>query len=310
MGLRHVLAIVDHHPSGVHAAWRAARVAWAQGATLHLLTLLDVRVRHPSDRHGITAPPVQARVELERVAAQIAEAMGLHPAITVALADEADEVLRRLAREASLVVLPGTAAVAQRRGLAARVLREAGVPVLLTRRPPGAAHRLALVVAPQGDTAIAPLLRAAQWFCRPDAVLACQMLDTAIERDLQSADLSVAAIQAWVETATHRATQALRDKLVQAGLPGAAARVLRGQALARLLAEQRRSGATLMVLPRPRRAWWADLLAPDLSQRLTEGVACDVLWMPVPAATAPAARWRLAALQMPPQDGSAAAGRV
>lgn len=304
MGLRHVLAVVDQSPTGIHAAWRAARVAWSQGATLHLLTLLDLPSRHPSARHGATAPPVRARADLEHLAGHIAAAVGLRPQVSVGLGEGAPALLLRLARDAGLVVVPGTVAPSGYRGLAARIVREAGVPVFLVRRPSGAVHRGALVVAQPRDAALAPLLRAALWFCRADAVLACQVLDPAVERDLQAADMPLPAIQAWLETAANRATLALRAQLAQAGMAAAGARVLRGQALPRLLAEQQRSGATLLVVHKPRRSWWADLLRPVLGQRLADGVDCDVLWMPLPAASAQAARQRLGLLQTgAPQDG-------
>lgn len=298
MRLRQVVAVVDSSDAGSQVAWRAARLAWSQGAALRLLALLDVPDRHPAARHGPSAPPVQARVALCRLADVIAASTGLHAQVAVGLDGDGDMALHHHLRDASLVVLPGAAAGSRRAGwwrgcLAERVLRATGAPVFLVRRPAGVAHRCALVAAGPDIAGVAPLLRAARWFCRPEALLACHVLDPAIARHLHAADLAPLQVQSWLETAVRRAERALGEQLAQAGMHAGQARVEQGDALGCLLREQQRRGASLLVVGKPRRGHWADLLRPALGRRLAERTACDMLWLPWPEPSVHAARQRL-----------------
>lgn len=298
MRLRQVVAVVDSSDAGSHAAWRAARLAWSQGARLRLLALLDVPDRHPAARHGPSAPPVQARVALCRLADAIDASMGVRAEVVVGLEGDGDAALRRHLHGASVVVLPGAAALPHRAGwwrggLAERVLRETGAPVFLVRRPAGVAHRCAVVAAGPDIAGVAPLLSAARWFCRPEALLACHVLDPAISRHLHAADLAPLQVQSWLETAARRAERALGEQLAQAGLHAGQAQVVQGDALACLLRAQQRHGASLLVVGKPRRGHWADLLRPALGRRLAERTACDMLWLPWPEPSVHAARQRL-----------------
>lgn len=300
MRLRQILAVIDFSSAGIHAAWRAARLAWAHEAGLHLLTRVPLPDRHPTSRHGASAPPVRARVDLDHLADEIADSIGIRPRVTVCMHGDAGAAWRRHAQGTDLVVVPGGTALPRdwRHGSAAeRILRETGVPVLLARRPSGVVHRRVMAAIEPGIDNAEPLLRAARWFCRPEGLLACQVLDPLIGRHLQAADLAPQAVQAWTEVAAHRAETALRERLADAGLRAAQTQVLRGDALARLLHAQRGSDASLLVVGKPRRAWWADLLRPALARRLADRVACDVLWLPTPAPSAPLARERLGALR-------------
>nr|WP_145545529.1 universal stress protein [Variovorax boronicumulans] len=302
MQLRQILAVVDASAAGVQAGWRAARLAWAHGATLSLVAPVALPDRHPASRHGPSAPPVRMRAALADLAGSMAAAIGIRPAVAVDLEGEGGALLRQQVRTASLVVVPASAGPAGaarwwQDNLAERLLREAGVPVLLVRRPAGTAHRCALVATGPDAGAAAPLLHAASWLCRPSAVIACHVLDPTIQRHLHAADLPVATVQSWMETARRRAELALGEQLVQAGLPAGQALVLQGPALARLLHAQHSRAASLLVVGKPRRSRWADLLRPALARQLAARVASDVLWLPTPEPGARAARARLDAAQ-------------
>lgn len=302
MQLRQIVAVVDASAAGVQAGWRAARLAWAHGATLSLVAPMALPDRHPVSRHGPSAPPVRMREALSDLAGTMAAAIGIRPAVAVDLEGEGGALLQRQVRTASLVVVPASAgpagATAWWHGsLAERLLREAGAPVLLVRRPAGTAHRSALVAT--GPDEAGPLLRAAGWLCRPDAVLACHVLDPAIQRHLHAADLPLHTVQSWVETAKRRAELALGQQLVQAGLQAGQALVLQGPALARLLHAQHSRAASLLVVGKPRRSRWADLLRPALARQLAARVACDVLWLPDPLPSAELARQRMRRVDAP-----------
>lgn len=288
MSVRHVLAVVDFSSAGLQAAWRAARIAWARGAELRLLTLVQLPDRHPTSRHGASAVPVMARADMHHLAEQIQASIGLQPQVLVGIDEEGQAALRSQAEGACLVVVPGNAV-----GLAERILRQQGAPVFLVRRAPGAVHRRVMAVVDADTHAAGPLLRAAHAFCAPEALLACQMLDPSIQHHLHAADLPAPTVQAWLETAAHRARVALAEQLARTDLGAAHAVVLRGDALTQLSGEQQRRGASLLVVGKPRRGWWADWLRPSLARQLADRVTCDVLWLPTPAPSAQAARQRL-----------------
>ena len=304
MQLRQILAVVDASAAGVQAGWRAARLAWAHGATLSLVAPVALPDRHPASRHGPSAPPVRMRAALSDLAGSMAAAIGVRPKVAVDLEGEGGALLHKQARAASLVVVPASAgpagATAWWQGnLAERLLREAGVPVLLVRRPAGTAHRSALVATGLDAEAAGPLLHAAGWLCRPDGVLACHVLDPTIQRHLHAADLPLSTVASWMETAARRAELVLGQQLVQAGLQAGQALVLQGPALARLLHAQHSRAASLLVVGKPRRSRWADLLRPALARQLAARVACDVLWLPDPLPSAELARQRMRRVDAP-----------
>lgn len=297
MELRQIVAVVDVSAAGMQAGWRAARLAWAHGATLKLVAPMELPDRHPTSRHGPSAPPVRVRAELAEWSDAMAAAIGVQPAVAVDLDGEAGALLQREVRAADLVVVPAAAsagAAARWHGsLAERLLRETGVPVLIVRRPAGTVHRSALVATGMDADVSGPLLRAAQWLCQAEGVLACHVLDPAIQRNLHAADLPLSTVQSWMETATRRAELALGQQLVQAGLHAGQALVLQGPALARLLQAQHSHGPSLLVVGKPRRRPWADFLRPGLARQLAARVTSDVLWLPSPLPGAQMARQRL-----------------
>ena len=75
MVLRQILAVVDFSVPGIHAAWRAARLAWSHGAELRLITLVEPLDSHPASRFGPGAPPVRAHADLSFLAEEIGAAL-------------------------------------------------------------------------------------------------------------------------------------------------------------------------------------------------------------------------------------------
>jgi len=300
MVLRQILAVVDFSVPGIHAAWRAARLAWSHGAELRLITLVEPLDSHPASRFGPGAPPVRAHADLSFLVEEIGAALGVRTAVSVGAGTDAQEALHRAARAADLVVVPAEAAVPGLRGRlqgawAERLLRAAGVPVLICRRPSGVPYRHALVAFDPAEQRTAPaLLHMARWFCEEHEISACHVMSTDTERHLHAADLPLPAVQAWLETARVRAQVAVSEQLAHAGLPRARGVVVHGEPVSRLALEQARTEASLLVVGKPRRAWWVDLLRPGLARRLAQRVRCDVLWVPSPGRSAPVARQRLA----------------
>lgn len=145
--LENVLALMDLSVPGIHAAWRAARIARANGASLHLLEQLSGLDNNPSSRYGPSSPVARSRSDLAHLAAEIGSALDIKVTHSVCTRDGPQSVTQ-LARAADLVVI---ARQAQRgigdwlRGdLAERLLREAGVTVLIVQRPSGVNYRRAL----------------------------------------------------------------------------------------------------------------------------------------------------------------------
>lgn len=298
MLLRHVLAVVDFSVPGLHAAWRAARLAWAHDADLRLVALVAASDRRPASRFGPSAPPVRAHSDLSFLAEEIVHTLGVRTAVSVGAGGDAWEALCIQARMADLAVLPDATARLRMNGwwhsgLAEQLLRTTGVPVLVARRPSGVVHRRALVAADPDSKAVPALLQAARWFCGEEGIRACHVMGPEVERHLHAADLPLPAVNAWLETAGARARAALSRQLAQAGLHGAQAVVLHGERIARLTLEQERSGASLLVLDKARQPWWVDLFLRAPARRLADRVRCDVLWVPSPWRSAQSARRRL-----------------
>ena len=220
MLLHHVLAVVDFSVPGLHAAWRAARLAWAHDADLRLVALVAASDRRPASRFGPSAPPVRAHSDLSFLAEEIVHTLGVRTAVSVGAGGDAWEALCIQARMADLAVLPDATARLRMNGwwhsgLAEQLLRTTGVPVLVARRPSGVVHRRALVAADPDSKAVPALLQAARWFCGEEGIRACHVMGPEVERHLHAADLPLPAINAWLETAGARARAALSRQLIQ-----------------------------------------------------------------------------------------------
>lgn len=286
MQLRHVLAVVDFSTdAGLHAAWRAAHLAWAHGAELCLLGLVEVPDARPSSRFGATAAPARMRADLLHLAGEIRDTLGLFAAVVVGVGDEGPALLRACAHRTDLVVL------SEATHAAARLLTGPGVPLLLVRRASGHAHRSAMVVHDPGTGALPPLLSAAQWLCKPEGIHALQLTDRRrAARHLQAADQSVPHIQALTQVAEQRTLTALKGELARSGLRHTQGRVLANAGARQLAQEQARLGATVLVLGHRPRPAWREWFWPGLARQLGARVDCDVLQVPARLPTAKDAR--------------------
>lgn len=288
MQLRHVLAVVDFSTdAGLHAAWRAAHLAWAHQAELCLLSLVALDDTRPSSRFGATAAPARTRADLLHLAGEIRDALGVIPAVVVGVGDEGPALLRACARRTDLVILSEATSAAR------RLLAGHGVPLLLARRASGHAHRSAMVVHEPGVSALPSLLGAAQWLCKPEGIHALRLMDRRLARHLQAADQPVSHIQALGHLAEQRTLAGLQDELARSGLRPAQARVLVGASAQQLAHQQRRLGATVLVLGHQPRPMWQEWLWPGLAQQLGARVDCDVLQVPARLPTVREARWAL-----------------
>lgn len=292
MQLRHVLAVVDFSTdSGIHAAWRAAHVAWSHGADLCLFTQVDLADRSPASRFGASAPPARARADLLHLAGSILDALGVRPAVIIGVGADGHESFRACARRADLVVLP------ERRKLAHRTVAEFGVPVLLARLPPASAHRSATVIHEPGASKLAPLLGSVQWLCKPDGVRVFSARDRRLLQHLRASDSSMGTIQALSQMAQQRALEGLQAEVTRAGLRRDQCSVLPNVSAARMAQEQVRNGTSVLVVGQRRQAGWVELLWPGLARQLTGFAMCDVLVVPDCMPSAKEARWSLGAAQ-------------
>ena len=292
MRLRQILAVVDFSPNGIHAGWRAARVAWAHTAELCLTTPAQIA-------GACAAPPVGSRSDLSFFAEEIAATIGIQPKLAASNEEDAIAAILRHARSSDLIVVSGE--LARHRPLrswylgclAEQILRDTSVPVLITHRPSGVVYRRGMVVIEPQTEGVGCLLKAARWFCEPQGLRACQVLDSATRRHLLAADLPPATVHAQLERDALRATAGIAKQLAQAGMPAVQAKVLHGDPLTELVAEQHRGEASLVVIAKPQRSWWADVLQPALARRLIDRLNCDVLWLPTPIPSRVVARHRL-----------------
>lgn len=288
MQLRHVLAVVDFSTdAGIHAAWRAAHLAWAHDADLCLFTQVDLPDGSPSSKFGATAPPARARADLLHLAGDIRDLLNIRPAVIVGVGADGQETLRACTRRANLVAMPGS------RKLAQRMVTEHGVPVLLTRCPPTSAHRSAMLIHEAGISNLAALLGVAQWLCKPDGIRAFTLLDRRRVRHLQAADQPLPTVQAFGQLAHHRAQNDLSAELTRAGLRPDQGTVLTHTSAARLAQEQMRSGASVIVVGKRRQPPWMDLFWPGLARQVSDRVGCDTLFVPDRMPTAKDARGSL-----------------
>jgi|GEM_PF-765971 len=295
--LENILTVTDLSGPGIHAAWRAGRIARAAGAALHLLKVIDGLDRHPSSRFGPSSPLARSRADLSHLAREISDALGVRVTHAVC-ADGSLASALQAARTADLIVTP--AARRPRRwsdllhgGIAERLLREAGVPVLIARRPSGLRYRRVLAAIDLSPSA-EPLLALAARVCPMGTVEAFHAVSLASERAAHAAQVSRSVIGEHHHAIHEKARLAVLTLAHRAGVHEATPVVRQGDPARQLVAHQAQARAGLLVVGKTRRPWWADLLLGSLAQRLRARTDCDLLWVPTPALLhAPAATKRV-----------------
>lgn len=290
--LHHILCATDFSPPSRHAADRAARLAREAGATLTLLHVTPAPAWRALEQwlgaQHTSAQRLeeQSRLELESLAAQLADGHHEHPvtvhrtgAVVDAVVDEA------AARGADLVVLAARGASFLRRlaigTTSERLVRRAAQPVLVVRQGARAVYRRALVAVdfsawsrPALDAArrVAPH---AQW-----TLLTAYAIP--FEEKLRFAGVDDAVMDHYRRQAREQATRQLHALAADAGLTPGQWRpcILEGEASLRLLEQEQSLDADLVVLGKHGQSAAEDLLLGSVTQHLLAEGNCDVLVVP------------------------------
>lgn len=291
-----LLVATDLSAAGHHAVRRAALLAQAHRARLHLLHMLETpRCRALRQRlfptKGADLAAAHALGALHRLAAEVAGTCGATPTVEVVAGDPV-QALRRAAEHADLVVL-GHRGHAGRgapwfASALCRMVRACPRPVLVVKTP--VAQRYARVLVPIDFTSGADAaLRAAARVQREAGVHVLHTLDGRREAVLRDADVPEHVIRETClrEEAGTRAR--MRRRVAALGLDGTrtSLAVARGSALRTTLRHARQIRADLVVAVKPVRPTVADLLLGSLGSALLPQTACDLLIVPAPRNEAP-----------------------
>jgi nucleotide-binding universal stress UspA family protein len=305
--LRHVLACTDFSAPARQAAERAARIARAQGAELHLLHTvasgaLDELTRWlGADTAPAQALLAQAGTDLQALADALrvvvptgreaggAARAGPTPGSTLPVhahldAGSVPAQAQRLADTlpADLVLLGARGAGTLRRLVlgttADRLLRLLQQPVLVVRHPPQAAYRRVLVAldfSPWSMAAVQSARRVA-----PDASLVLlHVTQVPFGDKLRFAGVPEDTVAHYRRRAHAEALQQLHALAHDLGLGGAAWQplVLEGEAWQQVLRAERQAQADLLVLGKHGRTAAADLLLGSVTRHVLAEGSADLL---------------------------------
>lgn len=271
MRLHTVVALTDFSTAAEHAVDRAAQLAAAHQARLHLL--------YAAQHHDPRFADPQAR--LEQRARQLGRRHGLpvtalHGAGQGVVADAL-----QAAAQADLLVLDRRMQSGWhawwRPCVLAQLLRRAPCPVLVVQQPAQGAYGHVLV-ALDAAPAVPALLRyagALEGSARVELFHACPV------RGPCDATLAYRSQEQW-RVRLSDAFEARRNRVDLR---------VDGQDLARqLVVQQERVGADLIVLGHRRRGLLTETLRGAVARRLLQGVRCDVLVVPHDGASQPQER--------------------
>lgn len=284
-----LLVATDLSAAGHHAVRRAALLAQAHGARLHILHTLEAsrwqRLRRWfSPLAGVGLEPADALGVLRRLAVEVSSTCDLAPTVEVAAGDPVG-ILGQAAERSDLVVIghrghrrPGLpwAGAALRRGL-----RDCGRPVLVVKALVAQPYRRVLVPIDFTARSDAALQVAAR--LRQEADLhVLHALDWRREAVLRDADVPECVIRETRlrEEAGTRAR--MRRRLSGLGLDDLQTNLAlaHGPALRSTLRHARQINADLIVSAGQDRSTLAALLLGSVSGGLLSGTACDVLIVP------------------------------
>jgi len=283
--LHHILAVMDLSVPGEHAAWRAARIAQANGAAVHLLQRLDGLDRRPVSRFGPSSPLARSRADLSHLAREIEHALAIKVTHAVC-ADDGPARTREAAAKADLVVMPRARPMRWSEllqgGRAAQVLRECAVAVLITRLRPSQNYRKVLAGVDLSEDAQRVLALSARLspFGSVEALHAMSRAD----EDGLVPEPAVGRADGLGDKALERARSAVQTLAHRAGVKVSVSAVRGQDSSGPLLQRQGETGANLLALCKTPRAWWADLALGSAAQRALAQAPCDVLWVPAAAA--------------------------
>lgn len=274
-----LLVVTDFSAAGHHAVRRAALLAQAHGARLHILHLLEAphgmglrRWLSPLAGQGLGA--ADALGELRRFAVELSASCDLTPTVEVASGDPA-EILGQSAARSDLVV------IGHRGHRLPRWIRACGSPVLVVKTPAGQPYGRVLV--PIDFTAGSDAaLRLAARMQRDAALHLLHVLDGRREAVLRDADVPEHVIRETRLLQEAGAHARMRRRVSGLGLDGLQVdlALAHGPVARSTLSHARRTGIDLIVAGRPDRSTVAEWLLGSLSGRLLAGAGCDVLVVP------------------------------
>lgn len=278
---RQLLVLTDLSVAGIHASWRAARLAREQGAALWLAAL------PPGPMHAVEKAAWQraTRRALRQLAEDIGSALKL-PVSRAAGRPGDEQALLAAVHASDLVVMAPTAAQEPgwrfwRRDWVTRVLQDTRTPVLLARRPAGTHYRRLLLATTSAPDSARPMLACIQRVAPHADVEVVQVLS--LGGRTRVSDQALEALTEARRMAHAQARRAWRAIGWEAGLPDTAVHVLDGSAPRVLLAHLRRQPSSLLVVGvEPRPGWRGLSLQPPWPQPLWAQTDSDLLCVPLP----------------------------
>lgn len=273
MRLHTIVALTDFSSAAEQALERAALLAVAHQARLHIL--YGAEVRDPKF--------VDPQARLEQRARQLARRHD----VAVTPLDPGDvglaEAVLHAAQDADLLVLHGGLAAGLaawwRGDILAQLLRSSPCPVLVVRQDAHAAYAHVLV-----DVDASPAARALVRYAGAlDAAAGVELFHTpGMPEQLASGVADM--LQAYRDE-LRRLGRGRRVRLsdvfdARRNRVGVKLRMSAQDAARQLAVQQHRSGADLVALAQQRRGWLGHLLRGDMVRRLLAGVDCDVLVYP------------------------------
>ncbi|TWO68512.1 universal stress protein [Caenimonas sedimenti] len=273
---RHILVLHDLTAQADQAAWRAGMIARDQGADLCLLHA----AREPANAG-------RARIALQRLAGELAERLGMTADVRVVHGDPVDAVMRARA-DTSMVVLG-----ARRRNVlrdwifgtpAERLIRMAGRPVLVVKKPATAGYRRVLVPVDLGPGATSAIT-AATALTRGTRIDVFHSLAVRHEVTMRAADVPEAVVREYRQRSADRARQRIGELIGTVPDAGFSAvpSIGFGYASSMVLAKEQAMRADLVVIGKRRRGMLADFFLGSVTQRVLAGARSDVLVLPVVA---------------------------
>jgi nucleotide-binding universal stress UspA family protein len=287
-----ILAATDFSVDGNHAVRRAALLAHAHGARLHILHVLKPAGCKPL-REWFSSPTIdldlkaaQARDALRRVAVEIAGAYDVTAQVEIEVGD-VHETLMRASEQADLVVLGQRGRSGLEGWLARRtvdrMLRTCRRPILVVKTAADAPYRR--VMAPIDFTAYSDTaLRVAAALPPVEGLHVFHAIDSPRTAVLSEADVPEHIIREARIMEESGAHARMRRKAAQLDLDSArmSFSLAHGPAARSILRQAHHLGADLIVAGKHGRSTVGSFLLGHVSRRVLSECACDMLIVPQP----------------------------
>lgn len=271
-----VVSVFEMNSVGLNAAWRAAHVAMAWGAALHIV-------------HAARQPRLLSREEksLRELAENIEERTRLKPSVESLRGGILKYAVTK-SREAAVMVLPSTRGNPLREWImgtqAEQLIRLCRSPVLVVKRPALRPYRRVLVPVDIEERAV-PLVTLGASLSREARLEVLHAIDVRDEQMLRGFDESEETLrglrQHRARVAFHAVHQLISSARVpEAGVEVAEAAVEFGNTQDVVLARAGEWDAELMVIGKAQRGLLAEYLLGGLTQRILARAPADVLIYP------------------------------